>query len=56
MRFITVGINLITKSYDLATTIQELEHEITVLNTPEFKWGINWSTTLQHMIEDNQHR
>ena len=36
--------------------MQELEHEITVLNTPEFKWGINWSTTLQHMIEDNQHR
>ena len=36
--------------------IQELDHEINVLNTPEFKWGINWSTTLQHMIEDNQHR
>ena len=36
--------------------IQELEHEIEVLNTAEFKWGINWSTTLQHMIEDNQHR
>ncbi len=36
--------------------IQELEDEVGVMNTPEFKWGINWSTTLQHMIEDNQHK
>ncbi len=36
--------------------IQELEEEIAVMNTPGFKWDVNWSMTLQYLIEDNQHR
>ncbi len=36
--------------------IQEIEDEVTVMNSEEYKWGVNWATVLQHLIEDNQMR
>ena len=26
------------------------------MNSEEYKWGVNWATVLQHLIEDNQMR
>ena len=26
------------------------------MNTEEYKWGVNWSSMLQNLLEDNQHR
>ncbi len=30
--------------------------QVNVMNSEDYKWGINWATVLQHLIEDNQVR
>ena len=35
---------------------QELESEIEIMNTDDYKWGVNWSSMLQNLLEDNQDR
>ncbi len=36
--------------------IQEIEDEVNVMNGEGYKWGVNWATVLQHLIDDNQAR
>ena len=36
------------------TFCRELEKEITMMNTKEFKWGVNWQQVLKSLIEDHQ--
>ncbi|XP_023340841.1 5'-nucleotidase domain-containing protein 3 isoform X2 [Eurytemora carolleeae] len=37
-----------------AAVIRELEKEIAMMNTEEFKWGVNWQQVLKSLIEDHQ--
>eukprot|EP00088_Acartia_fossae_P035820 TRINITY_DN36939_c0_g1_i1.p1 TRINITY_DN36939_c0_g1~~TRINITY_DN36939_c0_g1_i1.p1 ORF type:complete len:154 (+),score=15.14 TRINITY_DN36939_c0_g1_i1:343-804(+) len=37
-----------------AAVIRELEKEIAMMNTNEFKWGVNWQQVLKSLIEDHQ--
>jgi len=36
--------------------IEELEDEIVVMNSDEFKWNVNWANVLHLLLEHNQHR
>ena len=36
--------------------IQELEDEIQVMNTDEYKWKVNWANIVQNLLEDNQEK
>ena len=33
---------------------RELEKEIAMMNTKEFKWGVNWQQVLKSLVEDHQ--
>jgi len=37
-----------------AAVIRELEKEIGMMNTEEFKWGVNWQQVIKSLIEDHQ--
>ena len=37
-----------------AAVIRELEMEIKLMNTEEFKWGVNWQQVLLSLIEEKQ--
>jgi len=37
-----------------AAVIRELEKEIAMMNTKEFKWGVNWQQVLKSLVEDHQ--
>lgn len=36
--------------------IKEIEEEVSVMNLEQYKWGMNWATVLQILIDENQDR